>query len=137
MISDYLNDLIKAYPNKDKFYSLQQPYFYMENNKISCTPKVSAVLVFSDSAEELFKLACKEYPIDSIDADNYYTALDILVLTGFKSRNIEEKPSRSEYAKDLRLNRRTWYRYCNKYYTDDELALEIIDRIFDNIIFTT
>lgn len=108
MISKNLDDLIKAYPNKDKFYSLQKHYFDIKKDKISRHISASRILAFSNSAKELFELAHKKYAIDGInEISGYYSALDIMVLTGFKSKNIyKEKSSRSKYNKDLKLNMR-------------------------------
>lgn len=112
MISRNLDDLIKAYPDKNKFYLLQKNYFRLKKDKISRRITASRILEFSNSAKELFELAHKKYAIDGInEISGYYSALDIMVLTGFKSKDIEEKSSRSKYNKDLKLNRKIWYRY--------------------------
>lgn len=129
MISIYLDDLVKAYPNRNKFYSLDYEVFSIKDYKILRSSKMQRQLVVGTNIKELFELACETYAIDGISEDgSVYYALNIYILTDFKSKNLQAMPSASKYARNLRQKRRYWYCYQGQYLTDDELVLKIIDK---------
>ena len=140
MISKTLDELIEKYPNRNRFYSLEWHNHKIKNYKIQHVIRDKVELCFGSSPKELFELACEKYSIDYISEKGaYYAELNIMSITEIEEYGMyyNSLSSSSKYAKDLNLNRKTYYCYGNEYYSDDELALEIIDRMYDNIIFST
>lgn len=140
MISKTLDELIKKYPNRDRFYSLERHKHLIIGYKIDRTTIEAIPLYFGTSIKELFELVNQNCLIDYVsEKGEYYFDLCIMTISGItNSGSYNHKVrSNSKYNMDLKLNKRIWYCYNNKYLVDNYLALKIIDEMYEGVKFST